>query len=126
MNGRNVMTDVADTRQTITKTQGKERAFAEFNSHTGSFTDKGLYINVYDIHGKCLAHGQDTKYVGRDLIGLKDADNKLIVQERVEIVRPRGKGWQEYKFSNPRTKAIQDKIVYIEKYDDLIVGSGAY
>jgi methyl-accepting chemotaxis protein len=108
------------------KTNGKDKAFAEFNNHNGNFTDKDLYIDVYDIHGKCLAHGQDTKYVGKDLIESKDADGKLFVKERVEMARSRGKGWQEYKFSNPRTKKIEDKIVYIEKYQDIIVGSGAY
>ena len=107
------------------KTNGKARAFDEFTNN-GSFKDRDLYMNVYDMNGKCLAHGQNANLVGKDLIDAKDADNKSFVRERIEIARSRGKGWQEYKFSNPRTKKIEDKIAYIEKYEDLILMSGAY
>jgi len=64
--------------------------------------------------------------IGKDLIELTDADGKFFVKERIEIAKTKGKGWQNYKFSNPSTKKIEDKTAYIEKYEDFIVGSGAY
>jgi len=107
------------------KKNGKEKAFVEF-THNGSFKDRDLYIFVYDLNGKVFAHGQNANSVGKDMINQTDADNRPFVRERVEIAKSRGKGWQDYKFSNPRTKKIEDKIAYIEKYEDFIVGSGAY
>jgi ATP-dependent Clp protease ATP-binding subunit ClpX len=42
---------------------------------------------VYDTGGKCLAHGQNEKQVGKDLIDLADADGKEFVKERVELAK---------------------------------------
>jgi cytochrome c len=108
------------------KANGKDKAFAEFGNPKGQFTDRDLYIFVYDMTGKCVAHGQNAKMVGKDLSDLTDADNKPFVKERIEIAKSKGKGWQNYKFSNPKTKKVEDKVAYIEKYEYVIVGSGAY
>ena len=108
------------------KANGREAAFAEINNPKGRFTDRDLYIFVYDMNGKCVAHGLNLKMIGKDLIELKDADGKLFVKERVDIAKQNGKGWQDYKFTDPITKTIEHKRAYIEKYEDLIVGSGIY
>jgi signal transduction histidine kinase len=108
------------------KANGKEAAFAEINNPKGRFTDRDLYIFVYDMNGKCVAHGLNLKMIGKDLIELKDADGKLFVKERIEIAKTNGKGWQDYKFTDPISKAIEHKRAYVEKYDDLILGSGIY
>lgn len=108
------------------KANGKERAFAEINNPKGKFTNKDLYITVYDLNGKCLAHGQNTKMIGKDLIELKDADGKRFIKERMEIAKSKGKGWQDYKHTNPLTKAIDEKSTYFEKHDDLVIAGGIY
>jgi cytochrome c len=108
------------------KANGKDKAFAEFNNPKGQFTDRDLYIFAYDMNGKVLAHGQNIKMIGKDLYEVTDADGKAYVKERIEIAKSKGKGWQNYKFSNPVTKKIEDKTAYIEKYEDVIVGSGVY
>ena len=108
------------------KANGKDKAFTEFTNQKGQFVDRDLYIFVYDMGGKVLAHGQNPKMIGKDLSDLTDSSGKAFVKERIEIARTKGKGWQNYKFSNPLTKKIEDKTAYIEKYEDVIVGSGAY
>jgi len=108
------------------KTEGKEKAFAEINNPKGKFVDRDLYIFVYDLNGKCLAHGFNSKMIGKDLLEMKDADGRYFVKERIEIAKTKGKGWQDYKFTNPLTKKIELKTAYIEKVDDLIVGCGVY
>jgi cytochrome c len=105
---------------------GKEKAFADFGNPKGKFIDRDLYIFVYDMNGRVLAHGQNPKMVGKDLIEVKDPDGKQYVKERIEIIKAKGKGWQDYKFSNPTTKKIEPKQAYIERFEDVIVGSGAY
>jgi cytochrome c len=108
------------------KANGKDKAFAEFSNSKGQFVDRDLYIFVYDLDGRVLAHGQNARMVGKDLSDVTDPSGKAYVQERIEIAKTKGKGWQNYKFSNPLTKKIEDKTAYIEKVDDYIVGSGAY
>jgi len=105
---------------------GRDKAFAEINNKGGMFTNRDLYVFVYDMGGKGVAHGQNLGLIGKDLLNAQDPDRKFYVKERIEIARAKGKGWQDYKFINPKTKAVEDKKAYIEKCDDLIVGAGAY
>lgn len=111
---------------TYIKANGKDKAFAEFNNHNGKFTDKDLYVTVYDMNGKCLSHGQNLKMIGKDLSELKDSDGKYFIKERLEAAKSKGKGWQDYKFTNPVTKSIELKSTYFEKYEDMIVACGIY
>jgi len=108
------------------KANGKDKAIAEFNNPKGQFIDRDLYVTVYDMTGKCLAQGQNPKMVGKDLYDLTDVDGVFIVKERIEMVKSKGKGWQDYKFTNPLTKKVEPKTYYFEKYEDVIVGAGAY
>jgi len=108
------------------KGNGQDKAFAEINNTKGQFTKDDLYVFVYDIKGKCVAHGFNQKMIGKELIDLKDADNKFFVKERIEIAKTKGKGWQDYMFTNPTTKKLEHKTAYVEKVDDYIFGCGAY
>jgi cytochrome c len=107
---------------------GREKAFADFNNKGGPFTDRDLYVVVYDIKGKVLAHGANEKLIGRDVIDLRDVDGKYFVRERVEMMSrsPDAKGWQEYKFMNPVNRQIEPKQMYLHRLDDMIVGCGIY
>lgn len=108
------------------KAKGKDATFAEINNPKGQFTDRDLYVFVYDITGKVMAHGQNLKMIGKELIDMKDADGKAFVKERIEIAKGKGSGWQDYKFTDPLTKKIDDKRAYVERHEDLIFGSGIY
>lgn len=108
------------------KAKGQDAAFAEINNPKGQFTDRDLYVFVYDMSGKCVAHGQNLKMIGKELIDMKDADGKAFVKERIEIAKTKGSGWQDYKFTDPLTKKIDDKRAYVEKHGDLIFGCGVY
>ena len=110
----------------MAKAKGNDAAFAEVNNKNGQFTDRDLYVFVYDINGKVMAHGQNLKMIGKELIDMKDADGKEFVKERVEIAKTKGSGWQDYKFTDPLTKMIEHKRAYIERHGDLIFGCGIY
>jgi cytochrome c len=108
------------------KANGKDKTIPEVNNTKGQFVKDDLYIFIYDINGKVVAHGFQQKMVGMDLSTAKDADGKSFVKERIDIAKTKGKGWQDYKFTNPTTKKIEQKTAYIEKVDDLIFGCGSY
>ena len=110
----------------LIRTEGREKAFVEINNPKGKFVDLDLYIFVYDMDGKCVAHGFNQKMIGKDLFEMKDPDGKFFVKERIEIAKTKGKGWQDYKFTDPITKKLEPKSAYVEKLENLIVGCGVY
>ena len=101
-------------------------AYVELTAPSKTFVDRDLYLVVYDNTGKCLAHGQNPKQVGKDLINLKDPDGKEFIKERVELASSKGKFWQDYKFTDPLTKTVQAKQAYCEKVGNVIVCGGIY
>jgi cytochrome c len=108
------------------KAKGAEKAYDEFTNGT-AFRDRDLYVIVYDLTGKNLAHGANAKLVGKDLIGLKDPDGKLLNKMLVDLAKEKGKGWsEEFKFRNPTTNALQRRIVYVERLGETFVGAGVF
>jgi cytochrome c len=108
------------------KADGAAVAYPDFTDKKPGWVDRDLYVVVYDLSGTVLAHGQNTKQVGKNLIDFKDADGKAFVQERVELAKSKGKFWQDYKFTDPVTKKILPKSMYCEKLNDTAVCSGIY
>lgn len=109
------------------KTNGVDKGYSEITAKNPSFVDRDLYLVVYGLDGKCLAHGANPKQVGKDLIDLTDIDGKFFVKERVELVKAKPAGaWQEYKFTNPVSKKIEPKLMYCEKLGDTAVCGGIY
>jgi methyl-accepting chemotaxis protein-2 (aspartate sensor receptor) len=105
---------------------GKEKTFAEISNKLGQFCDRDLYVVVYDMHGRNLAHGANPALIGKDLIDAKDGAGNPFVRERIAIIQNTGKGWQDYMFLNPISKQIEAKSMYLDKYEDLIIGCGVY
>jgi signal transduction histidine kinase len=108
------------------KANGKEKGLAEISNSKGKFIDRDLYVTVYDLNGKCLAHGVNPKMIGKDLIDFKDIDGKSYVKERMDLAKSKGKFWQDFKFTNPISKKIEPKSMYCEKFEDIVVGCGIY
>jgi len=104
----------------------KATAFKEITGKDKKWIHRDLYPMVYDMSGKCVAHGQNEKQVGKDLIELVDADGKEFVKERIELAKSKSKFWQDYKFKDPVTAKVLPKAAYCEKAGDLIVCSGIY
>lgn len=110
------------------KAIGADRAtaFKEITSKDKKWVDRDLYPVVYDMNGKCLAHGQNERQAGKDLIDLVDADGKEFIKERVALAGSKGKFWQDYKFTDPISKKVLPKSAYCEKATDVIVCAGVY
>ncbi len=109
------------------KANGIDKGYAAVSDSKGAFVDRDLYLVVYGLDGKCLAHGANAKQIGRDLIELTDIDGKYFVKERVAMVSAKPAGaWQEYKFTNPVSKKIEPKVMYCEKLNETAVCGGVY
>jgi cytochrome c len=104
-----------------------EKAFTDFTAPSTTFVSKDLYVVAYDMEGKCVAHGQNSKQAGKVLINMKDPDGKAFVKERVDLAKSKGSFWQDYKFTDPLTKKVMHKQAYCEKADStIIICSGVY
>ena len=108
------------------KKEGKDKGYAEITNKKGQFTDRDLYLVVYGLDGKVLAHGANEQLVGRNLIDAKDVDGKEFMRERVEMAKANASFWQDYKYTNPVTKKIEAKQMYCERLDDTVVCGGIY
>lgn len=109
------------------KSEGAEKIYGEITGKDKKWIKEDLYLVVYSMEGKNLAHGANPKQVGLDLIGLKDIDGKAFIKERVDLGKAKPGGfWQDYKFTNPESKKIEPKEMYCEKLVETIVCGGVY
>jgi cytochrome c len=103
-----------------------EKAFAEISDPKGPFVDRDLYLVVYRLDGVNLAHGFNKKFIGKNMIDLRDADGKPFQRERAEMAKTQSSFWQDLKFVDPLTKKIIPKQTYCERTADMLVCGGIY
>ena len=110
------------------KTNGKDKAIAEFNNPKGRFANTDLCLFVEDFDGNMLAHSHNPKLVGRNHLTLRDSNDKPFVKEMIEVAKTKGSGTVEYSWTNPVTKKIQPQVSYIKKVDaeNLYIGCGFF
>jgi cytochrome c len=108
------------------KSEGKEKAFAEFTNNKGKFVDRDLYIFVVDFKGLTLAHGGNAKLVGKDMSELKDADGEFFIKKMITQAKTKENGWVDYKWANPVSNKIEPKSTYVQAQGDYFIGCGIY
>ncbi|MGV8057844.1 MAG: cache domain-containing protein [Smithellaceae bacterium] len=102
---------------TFLKENGKEKTMAELDNPKGKFIYKDLYVyaDTFDANSLVvLAHPYTPAMKGKNMINVKDADGKLFPKEIVNLAMTKGNGMVEFKWSNPKTKKIENKVTYLE------------
>jgi len=106
---------------------GRDRAFADFDRHDGGFVDGDLYVFCQDASGVVMAHGGNPGIIGKNLIGVRDPDGRYPNAELNRMGLDNGAGWVRYRWPNPATNRIAQKVAYVIKVDDhTVCGSGYY
>lgn len=108
------------------KANPQDKAFNDISEPKGAFVDRDLYIVVYRNDGTALAHGFNRKMIGKNFLEMRDVDGKEFWKERIEWSKTRTSFWQDLKFTDPLTHAIEPKTTYCETLKDLIVCGGVY
>ncbi|NEW87526.1 MULTISPECIES: cache domain-containing protein [Rhodopseudomonas] len=108
------------------KSDGADKTYPAISDRAGPFVKDDLYVVVYQLDGKVLAHGANAKFIGKDMIEAQDVDGKLYVKERVELAAKQPSFWQDYKFVNPVSKKVEPKEMYCERLDNTAVCAGVY
>jgi signal transduction histidine kinase len=106
---------------------GPDKAYAAINDTANTeFHSKDLYITVYGLDGKVLAHGANAKMIGKDMSEAQDADGVYFVRDRISLAKSQPSFWQDYKFPNPLTHKIEPKTTFCERLADTAVCGGIY
>jgi signal transduction histidine kinase len=84
------------------------------------------YFWALDLKGIGVAKGSDPATRGQNIADLRDVDGKPHVRNILDKAKRKGKGWEDYKWSNPVTRRIEQKSVYFELCDGLILACGVY
>jgi hypothetical protein len=102
---------------TIVETQGVEAARALFNKD-GEFKYGEIYVNVIDFKGTWLIYPPRPASVGQNVINLKDADGRSLIQDIVKVAREKDEGWTEYRWINPVSNKVEPKLTYVKRIAD--------
>ena len=108
------------------KDNGETKAMAAFNDPKGGFQEGELYIFAVATDGLTSAH-VNQKLVGKNVLGLKDPEGTLFIQEMIKVANASGKGWVDYSWTNPETKKVQAKTSYLVAVSKkLFLSAGIY
>lgn len=90
------------------KMHGIFQAINQFSSRSISdFRFGDLFLFMYDLNGKLVAHGTNPDIIGKDHFDLTDDDGKYYVQEMIDKAQSGG-GWMDYR------KSRSSRFVYVE------------
>ena len=102
-------------------TSAAAKAFTEKSDDAYRFGD--LYLFVYDLKGKCIAHGKNPALMGKNMFDEKDEDGVFYVREIIEQAKVGG-GWLDFKFKN------SFQATYVEQIDmgvdSYVIGSATF
>ena len=107
--------------------EGPQKTFAAIDDlRNTAFHDRDLYPFIYTTDGVNVAHGARPVLVGHNLMQIRDADGKYLIQDMVKLVSEHKCGWIDYKWPDPLTNKVEDKSSYIERMGVYLVGVGIY
>ena len=120
----NVLKNYVNGAVRYLKTNGAERAFAEFTSVVGEFARGGLGIFVFDKEGKCLANGDNPSFVGQNLLKITSSDGRFYVRDMIKLAVDNGSALISYIRMNANAVAF---VQYIEVPDGkFIIGAEVF
>jgi methyl-accepting chemotaxis protein len=103
--------------------EAAERAFLA----EGRFRFGDIYACVVDGEGRWVIYPPKPENKGQSILGFVDPDG-VRIGERILGAGRLGEGWTEYKWNNPLTGRVQDKLTYVKAVSgtDLVVYVGIY
>jgi cytochrome c len=110
----------------LLKAQGRSKLIEAVNVKDGEFHRGELYVFVYDDKATILAHPINAKLIGRNTFDLPDAGGKFYRKEIVELAKSKGQGWVDYKYKNPVSGKVEDKVSFVLASQDVILVAGVY
>jgi signal transduction histidine kinase len=107
-------------------TKDKAAGTQEIGNPKGRYVKGEIYVFAYDLAGTMVAHPMNPKLVGKNLLDVPDAAGKMFRQEIIDGIKRAGVVTVDYKYKNPKSGAIEDKVTYCKKAAELAVCAGYY
>ena len=106
---------------------GREQALSDFTAPAEGFVDRDLYVFCSGSDRMISAHGADAALVGDEVDAFVDVDGFAFGSALMEtaLAAPEG-GTVEYKWTNPVTGDVEDKVSFVQSVGDDVCGVGAY
>lgn len=114
------------TEAAAAMSKDKDGTIAEINKPKGKFMQGETYVFVLDMNGVILANPTNNKLIGKNLLDFPDASGKPFRKEIINGVKTKGTATVEYKYKNPVSGTIEDKVSYCKGAAELAVCSGYY
>jgi cytochrome c len=109
------------------KKDGAEATFAAVTAQQRAFKDRDLYVYIMNFDCVIQAHAARAELVGKSLYDFRDQDGVYPARKTVETARIAGRGWIDYRWTNPQTRLVEAKSTYVEKLGDrYAIGVGIY
>jgi cytochrome c len=96
---------------------GRAAAFRRYRDPSGPFVRGDLYVFVVNRHGVIVENVGFPEVIGSGGFSLAS---------RFGAILARGRGWIRYRWYNPCSRRIEQKMSYLVRVGELIVGVGAY
>lgn len=96
---------------------GRAAAFRRYRDPGGPFVRGDLYVFVVNRHGVIVENVGFPEVIGSGGFDLAS---------RFGAVVARGRGWIRYNWYNPCSRRMEQKMSYLIRVGDLVVGVGAY
>ncbi|SLM31277.1 putative Cache, type 2 domain protein [Desulfamplus magnetovallimortis] len=112
----------------IIKEKGADEAIKLVNDNSGPFVWKDTYVYIMDLEATIVAHGPQPKFIGKNLMGLKDPVSKQPWYPALfeKIKAGTNSGWFDYHWKKPNAEGVYTKNCYFEQAGDLVVFAGIY
>ncbi|MEX0848899.1 MAG: cache domain-containing protein [Candidatus Dependentiae bacterium] len=122
--GRKQAIDLVRQGFRFMKANGLSLSVETFNDkRNNQFLYGDLYLEVYTLDGKCVAHGNNLDLVGKNFWDVADQDGKFYVRSMIQKAQNEP-GWVDYKLSN------LFRSTYVEKIDlgteSYVIACGLY
>ena len=94
----------------------------------GEFKHGEIYVNVISDKGVRLVYPPTPNVINVDVADAQDVDGKYLIKDILEVAKTKGEGWTQYRWTNPATTKIQEKISYVVSVPDrgVVVYVGVY
>lgn len=121
---RNATVDLVRKGYQFMKASGISAAVKEFtDKHINTYRYGDLFLFVYNMKGKCIAHGKNEEFVGQNHWDMKDEDGRYYVRELTAKAK-NGGGWIDFKRRNSFASVYVDKIDM--GTEEFVIGSGLF
>ena len=84
-----------------------------------------MYVFALDGNGTYVAFGGNPAKVGTRVQDIAGIDGQGLI-DAIVAQASHEPGWVEYDITNPATGAVQTKMSFVQRVDDVFVGCGVY